>query len=66
MIPRLFLCGLLLLCPALAIAQGHKPPFERTEKREACANYQPTRQPFFGELHLHTQYSMDAANLDTR
>jgi hypothetical protein len=39
---------------------------ERTETRQTCSSYQPTRQPFFGELHLHTEYSMDAANLDTR
>lgn len=31
-----------------------------------CSNYHQTRQPFFGELHLHTQYSADAATLDTR
>jgi len=41
-------------------------PFERTEQRDACVNFQPLRQPFFGELHLHTQYSTDAATLDTR
>ena len=46
---------LLLLFPGLAMAQDPR-----------CANFQPTRQPFFGELHVHTQYSMDAANLDTR
>jgi hypothetical protein len=48
------------------VAQGATLPFERTEPGEQCANYQALRQPFFGELHLHTQYSMDAANLDTR
>lgn len=31
-----------------------------------CGDFRPTRQPFFGELHLHTQYSADAATLDTR
>ncbi|MGZ8238099.1 MAG: DUF3604 domain-containing protein [Methylobacter sp.] len=31
-----------------------------------CKDYQSTRQPLFGELHLHTQYSADAATLDTR
>ncbi|HEY1587316.1 MAG TPA: DUF3604 domain-containing protein, partial [Polyangia bacterium] len=42
------------------------PPFERTEERARCASYVPTRQPFFGELHIHTQYSADASTLDTR
>ena len=60
------LCSLLLLSPCLAVAQGQTLPFAQTETREPCANFQPLRQPFFGELHLHTQYSMDAANLDTR
>ena len=42
------------------------PPFRITEQREQCLSYQPLRQPFFGELHLHTEYSADAATLDTR
>jgi hypothetical protein len=31
------------LFPGLAVAQGRQ-----------CANYQPNKQPFFGELHLHS------------
>ena len=63
---------LAVVMPALValtgeVASAQRPaPFERTEHREACVNYQPLRRPFFGELHLHTQYSMDAATLDTR
>ncbi len=41
-------------------------PFERTEDREPCANFVATKQPFFGETHLHTAYSFDAVALDTR
>ena len=58
--------ALLLLCPRLTVAAEQPPPFERTENRERCANYTATRQPFFGELHLHTAYSADAATLATR
>lgn len=36
------------------------PPFEITEQREPCENYQTLRQPFFGETHVHTSYSFDA------
>jgi hypothetical protein len=45
---------------------GPDPPFEITEVRERCASYEPTKQPFFGETHLHTAYSFDAVALDTR
>ncbi len=58
--------ALLLVSARLTAAAEPSPPFQRTETREACANYTPTRQPFFGELHLHTQYSADAATLSTR
>ncbi|MEM7582839.1 MAG: DUF3604 domain-containing protein [Acidobacteriota bacterium] len=40
--------------------------FERTEERSRCAHYTVTRQPFFGQTHLHTQYSADAATISTR
>jgi uncharacterized protein DUF3604 len=61
-----------LLLPILAFAQnaaspaGQSFPFKITEQRQRCINYQPLRQAFFGELHLHTEYSADAATLDTR
>ena len=41
-------------------------PFMRTEMREPCANFVATKQPFFGETHLHTAYSFDAVTIDTR
>src|SRR5262245_16858269 len=53
------------LIAALSFAAAPEP-FERTEKREPCAHHERTRQVLFGETHLHTQYSMDAATLDTR
>ncbi|MBY0277862.1 DUF3604 domain-containing protein [Candidatus Binatia bacterium] len=53
-----------VLVARLAIAAS--PPFERTEDRSPCAHYDPLRQPLFGETHLHTAYSFDAAILDTR
>lgn len=41
-------------------------PFLRTEDRPRCSHYTATRQPLFGQLHLHTQYSADAATVSTR
>ncbi len=40
--------------------------FERTEHREACAQHDPLRRPFFGDTHVHTAYSFDASTQDTR
>jgi len=35
-------------------------PFERTELREPCSNYDAQRRPMFGDLHVHTRYSFDS------
>ncbi len=41
-------------------------PYAITEEREPCDAYQPLRQPFFGDTHVHTAYSFDASAQDTR
>ncbi|MEO0324306.1 MAG: DUF3604 domain-containing protein [Myxococcota bacterium] len=38
----------------------------RTETRAACRDRTPERRPFFGDLHVHTRYSFDAAAYDVR
>jgi len=61
--------GLLMILASLALARSVRAgslPFERTEVREPCANFVATKQPFFGETHLHTSYSFDAVTIDTR
>ena len=41
-------------------------PWQRTEERAACDDYDPLRQPFFGDLHVHTRYSADASIYGTK
>jgi hypothetical protein len=61
--PGVPLFVLLLAAPALA-QKGQapaNPPFEVTEDRPRCSNYEPRRQPLFGTTHLHTGLSFDAS-----
>ena len=39
-------------------------PWQRTETREPCANFNVLRSPYFGETHVHTAYSVDASIFD--
>jgi hypothetical protein len=41
-------------------------PWQRTEERAACDDYDALRQPFFGDLHVHTRYSADASIYGTK
>jgi len=52
-------------------AEPWQPPPAAAAKRapaprEACSHYVDDRQPLFGDLHLHTAYSMDANALGTK
>ena len=53
----IFAVGLILLSTE-ASAQDDLRAY--SEERKPCANYSATRQPLFGDLHVHTKYSFDS------
>jgi hypothetical protein len=53
---------------AAGAREGGDPirPYQISEEREPCRNYDPLRRPHFGDLHVHTAWSFDANSQDTR
>jgi len=52
--------------PADAPSDAPAPVIVLPDEREACGERNPLRNPYFGDLHVHTAFSFDAAAYDVR
>jgi hypothetical protein len=59
-IPILLMTGLVVVAASSLPVPAIDQAFQRTEGRADCADYEALRQPFFGDLHVHTTFSFDA------
>jgi hypothetical protein len=59
------LCALLVAAGPVR-AELPQQDWTRSETRADCASYDPLRSPFFGETHIHTAFSGDAAFVRVR
>jgi hypothetical protein len=67
--------GIAVLCAAAFVATAHTAqagfsnaqpgPWQRTEVRAPCADFNVTRNAYFGDTHVHTTYSLDAVVFNT-
>ena len=62
----LALAGLCASAAAAEDAPATDPLDALLERRAPCANRDPERRPYFGDLHVHTAFSQDAATQGTR
>jgi hypothetical protein len=59
-----------LLCAGVAAASAgsasERADGTERERRAPCADHDPLKNPYFGDLHVHTLFSLDASTQGTR
>ena len=63
---RFFALGFASLAAASVASAQPTQDWVRTETHDDCVDYNALRNPYFGDTHLHTAYSMDAMFLRVR
>ena len=56
----------LAVCCLLTMGVPTQAQLPANDQREPCAFVDPLKQPYFGDVHVHTRYSLDASTQGTR